>query len=248
VIALQLAGAGAGVAAALAVGRAGPARAAGGAVAGAAGPQGAGVRWLVLAGSVVLVLAVPLAAWWLIGDRYSSLNPGAEYLIRPFPVSRAAERAAGRGSVLAAVVAATWLTWASVRGGFDLRWWSVLGPLLAAGILAGFIWRVFTARVGGAPIGTGCVILSACPVLAALLGWAVTRSLTLLYSAPYGTVALSLDPAPTPEDSAPARKTGGEQSACVSRPRWPESPRNPSRHSTVSRVRRACRYGRRQEG
>src|SRR6267378_3249994 len=132
VIALQLAGAGAGVAAARAAGRAGPARAAGGAVAGVAGPQQAGVRWLV-------------------GDRYSSLSPGAECLIRPFPVSPAAERAAGRGSVLAAIVAAGWLTWASLRHGFDLRWWSVLGPLLPAGILAGFIWRVFTARVGGGP-------------------------------------------------------------------------------------------------
>ena len=175
VIALQLAGAGAGVAAARAVGG-GPARTAGGAVAGAAGP---GVRWLVLAGAVVLLLAVAVAAWWLIGDRYSSLYPGAESLIRPFPVSPAAERAAGRGSVLTAIVAAAWLTWASLRHDFDLRWWSVLGPLLPAGILAGFIWRVFTTRVGG-PVGVGCVILSACPVLAALLGWAVTRSLTLL--------------------------------------------------------------------
>jgi len=179
VIALQLTGAGAGVAAALAAGGAGPARAAGGAVAGVAGPPEAGVRWLVLAGAVALVLAVPVAAWWLTGDRYSSLYPGAEYLIRPFPVSPEAERAAGRGSVLAAILAAAWLTWASLRHGFDLRWWSVLGPLLPAGILAGFIWRVFTTRVGG-PIGVGCVIMSGCPVLAALLGWAVTRSLTLL--------------------------------------------------------------------
>jgi hypothetical protein len=155
------------------------ARAAGGAVAGAAGPQQAGVRWLVLAGAVTLVLAVLVAAWWRVGDRYSSLSPSAEYLIRPFPLSPAAERAAGRGSVLAAIVAATWLTWASLRHDFDLRWWSVLGPLVPAGIVAGFIWRVFTTRVGG-PLGTGCVILSACPVLAALLGWAVTRSLTLL--------------------------------------------------------------------
>ena len=178
VIALQLAGAGAGVAAARAVGG-GPARAAGGAVAGAAGSQQAGVRWLVLAGAVALVLAVMVAAWWRVGDRYSSLSPSAEYLIRPFPVSPAAERAAGRGSVLAAIVAATWLTWASLRHDFDLRWWSVLGPLLLAGILAGFIWRVFTTRVGD-PVGTGCVIMSACPVLAALLGWSVTRSLTLL--------------------------------------------------------------------
>ena len=137
------------------------------------------MRWLVLAGAVVLVLAVLVAAWWLIGDRYS-LSPGAECLIRPFPVSPAAERAAGRGSVLAAIVAAGWLTWASLRHGFDLRWWSVLGPLLPAGILAGFGWRVLTARMDGANIGAGCVILSVGPAVAALLGWAVTRSLTLL--------------------------------------------------------------------
>src|SRR6266566_2363948 len=121
VIALQLTGAGAGVAAALAAGGAGPARAAGGAVAGVAGPQQAGMRWLVLAGAVALVLAVPVAAWWLTGDRYSSLSPGAEYLIRPFPVSPAAERAAGRGAVLAAIVAAAWLTWASLRHGLSIR-------------------------------------------------------------------------------------------------------------------------------
>jgi hypothetical protein len=182
VIALQLAGAGAGVAAALAVGHAAPARTAGGAVAGLAGEPEAGVRWLVLAGAVALVLAVPVAAWWLIGDRYStvSLSPIADSVIRPFPVSPAAERAAGRASVLAAIVAATWLTWASLRHEFDLRWWSVLGPLLPAGILAGFGWRVLTARVEGANIGAGCVIMSVGPAVAALLGWAVTRSLILL--------------------------------------------------------------------
>jgi hypothetical protein len=186
-IALQLAGAGAGVAAARAVGSAGPARAAGGAVAGVAGPQGAGVRWLVLAGAVALVLAVLVASWWLIGDRYSSSSgsfPGYPgWVIRPFPVSPAAERAAGRGSVLAAIVAATWLTWASLRHEFDLRWWSVLGALLPAGILAGFIWRVLTARVDEPDkmvFAAGCLILTVCPVVAALLGWAVTRSLTLL--------------------------------------------------------------------
>jgi hypothetical protein len=182
VIVLQLAGAGAGVAAALAAGSAGPARAPGAAVAGMAGPQEAGVRWLVLAGAVALVLAVPVAAWWLIGDRYSTLYPSpiSSSVIRPFPISPAAERAAGRGAVLAAIVAATWLTWASLRHEFDLRWWSVLGPLLLAGILAGFGWRVLTARMDGANIGAGCLILSGGPVVAALLGWAVTRSLTLL--------------------------------------------------------------------
>jgi hypothetical protein len=182
VIALLVAGAAAGVAAALAAPSARPTRAAGGAVAGVASSQEGGVRWLVLAGAIALVLAVPAAAWWLIGDRYSSLSwiPDYGYVIRPFPVSPAAERAAGRGSVLTAIVAAAWLTWASLRHGFDLRWWSVLGPLLLAGIVVGFGWRVLTARVAGGNIGAGCLILSGGPVVAALLGWAVTRSLTLL--------------------------------------------------------------------
>jgi hypothetical protein len=182
VIALQLAGAGAGVAAALAAGGAGPTRAAGHAVVGVAGRPDAAVRWLVLAGAVALVLAVPVAAWWRVGDRYSTLYPSpiSSSVIRPFPVSPAAERAAGRAAVLAAIVAATWLTWASLRHDFDLRWWSVLGPLLPAGILAGFGWRVLTARMDGANIGAGCVIMSVGPAVAALLGWAVTRSLTLL--------------------------------------------------------------------
>ena len=182
VIALQLAGAGAGVAAALAAGSPGPGRAAGHAVASVTIRPDTAVRWLVLAGAVALVLAVPVAVWWRIGDRYSTLylSPISSSVIRPFPISPAAERAAGRGAVLAAIVAATWLTWASLRHRFDLRWWSVLGPLLLAGIVAGFGWRVLTARMDGANIGAGCLILSGAPVVAALLGWVVTRSLTLL--------------------------------------------------------------------
>jgi hypothetical protein len=144
-----------------------------------AGSQDAAVSWLVLAGAVALVLAVPVAAWWLIGDLYS-LPPSPGWVFRPFP---AAGRAAGRGAVLAAIVAAAWLTWASLRHEFDLRWWSVLGALLPAGILAGFGWRVLTARVDEPDkkvFALGCLILTVGPVVAALLGWTVTRSLTLL--------------------------------------------------------------------
>ena len=61
-------------------------------------------------------------------------SPISHSVIPPFPVSLATERAAERAAVLATIVAAAWLTWASLRHDFDLRWWSVLGPLLAAGI------------------------------------------------------------------------------------------------------------------
>jgi hypothetical protein len=144
-----------------------------------AGQQEDGLKWLVLTGAVVLVLAVSVATWWRIGDRYSSLGPCAVRLIPPFPRQPGSRTGGGQGAVLAAIVAAMRLTWASLQHGSDVRWWSVLGPLLPAGVLAGFIWRVITTRLGG-PVGLGCVYGAACPVLLALLGWTVTRSLRLL--------------------------------------------------------------------
>lgn len=86
----------------------------------------------------------------------------------------------GCGSALVAIVAALLLTWASLRHGLDPRWWSVLGPLLFAGVLIGSGWRVFTAGVIGANIGAGLVIFFVGPVVMALLAWAMFRSFTLL--------------------------------------------------------------------
>jgi hypothetical protein len=88
----------------------------------------------VLLAAAALVLAVPVVTWWLAGDQSTvpvSANP--DYVIRPFGISPALERALGRGSVLVAIAAALLLTWASLRYGLDPRWWSVLGPLLLAG-------------------------------------------------------------------------------------------------------------------
>jgi hypothetical protein len=106
----------------------------------------------VLLAAAALVLAVPVVTWWLAGDQSTvpvSANP--DYVIRPFGISPALERALGRGSVLVAIAAALLLTWASLRYGLDPRWWSVLGPLLLAGVLTGFGWRLFTAGVIGQP-------------------------------------------------------------------------------------------------
>jgi len=65
--------------------------------------------------------------------------------------------------VLATIVAAAWLTWASLRHDFGLCWWSVLGPLLAAGIPVGYGWRMLTAQMDRANIDAGCVILTVGP-------------------------------------------------------------------------------------
>lgn len=140
------------------------------------------VRSGILTGSVVLVLAVTVAAWYLGGfwhDLRGSDFVDPDYFIRPFPISKAAERITGVSAVLVTVAAGSWLTWASVQHSFDLRWWSVLGPLVASAALIGFAWRIFTAQVIGANIGAGCLILFGGPLLLVLLYWAVYSAISL---------------------------------------------------------------------
>lgn len=69
----------------------------------------------------------------------------------------------------------------TIRRVLDARWWSVLVPLLAAGFITGAGWRVMTAEVIGANIGAGFVILFGSPVVAALLTWALARSIYLAH-------------------------------------------------------------------
>ena len=140
------------------------------------------VRAGILTGSVVLVLAVTVTAWYLAGfwhDLRSNNFVDPDYFIRPFPISEAAERIIGASAVLVTVAAGSWLTWASVQHGFDLRWWFVLGPLVASAALIGFAWRIFTAQVIGANIGAGCIILAGGPLLLVLLYWAVYSAISL---------------------------------------------------------------------
>jgi len=59
--------------------------------------------------------------------------------------------------------------------------WSVLVPLMAAGFITGTGWRVMNAGVIGANIGAGLVVLCGSPLVAALLVWAVARSIYLVH-------------------------------------------------------------------
>lgn len=99
-------------------------------------------------------------------------------------VSQGTDRAAGLASALLAAVALLILVWFTVRHLFDVRWWTVLGPLMAAGFITGAGWRVMTAGVIGANIGAGFVVLAGTPLIAALLVWAVARSIYLVLHRP----------------------------------------------------------------
>jgi hypothetical protein len=127
-----------------------------------------------------LVLAFPVATWWLVGD-LSTVPASADpdFAFKPFDISTATARAAGVAAVALAAVTLTVLVCLTVRRVLDARWWSVLGPLLAAGLITGTGWRVMTAGIIGTNIGAGFVILFGSPAVAALLTWALARSIYL---------------------------------------------------------------------
>src|SRR5215472_1781022 len=139
-------------------------------------------RWAAWPAAAGLVLAFPVASWWLVGDL--STVPASEhpdFAFRPLDVGRGVERAAGLASVLVAAVMLLMLVWFTVRHLFDARWWTVLVPLMAAGFIIGAGWRVMTAGVIGANIGAGIVVIFGGPLVAALLVWAVARSVYLVH-------------------------------------------------------------------
>lgn len=138
-------------------------------------------RWFTVTAAAGLVLAFPVATWWLVGDLSTvPASEGPDFSFRPFDVSRGVERAAGWASALLAAVMLLLLAWFTVRRLLDARWWTVLVPLMAAGFITGAGWRVMTAGVIGANIGAGIVVLLGGPLVAALLIWAVARSIYLV--------------------------------------------------------------------
>jgi hypothetical protein len=142
-------------------------------------------RWALLLAATGLMIATPIATWWLVGDQ-SATAKGADldYAVRPVELDPAVERLVGAGSVVIIAITLPLLIRAARMRRFDVRWWSVLVPVLVAGAIVGAGWRVVTAGVVGANIGAGLVFLFGGPVVVALLVWAVFRSLYLLLSAP----------------------------------------------------------------
>ncbi|MGE5136074.1 MAG: hypothetical protein ACM32E_24580 [Gemmatimonadota bacterium] len=138
--------------------------------------------------ALVLVLAVPVATWWLVGDLSTvPVSVGRDYAFRPWPIGPAAARAAGTGSLAVGGMAVAVLGWAALRRQLAARWWAVLVPLLAAGFIAGAGWRVMTAGVIGANIGAGFVIVFGGPLVLGLVTWALAFSAHLVRAGGAGT-------------------------------------------------------------
>ncbi|MCZ7417318.1 MULTISPECIES: hypothetical protein [unclassified Streptomyces] len=67
---------------------------------------------------------------------------------------------------------------------FPLYWWSAVGPLLAAGVVAALGHRVMTAGTVGADIGAGLVAVLGTTLVLVLLGVGLGRGLYLLLRPP----------------------------------------------------------------
>ncbi|NJP34519.1 hypothetical protein [Micromonospora thermarum] len=133
-------------------------------------------RPAVLLPSLLLVLATPVAVWWLVGDvtsgdarRLAAEGVALDHTVRPVSLGATGDRIVGVLACVAAAVALGVLVRGTVVRRLDARWWAVLAPLVVAGALVGYAARVLTAGVIGANIGAGLIVLVGGPVLAVLL-------------------------------------------------------------------------------
>lgn len=134
--------------------------------------------WLDLAAALALVLAVPVVVWWLVGDLSFDGAEEVDHLVRPLPLTGQQETAAGVTALVLGLAAVAVL----VRPGSVLRWRAArlpLATLLAAGVLAGFGWRVVTYGGVGVNIGGALYLWFVAPLVAALVGWGLGRAYRL---------------------------------------------------------------------
>ena len=134
-------------------------------------------RWPAVAGAV-LVVAMPVAVWWLVGD-LSTETADPDHFLRPVDVGDTAEAVVGVAAVVLVTASVVAMVVAGRRGRVDRRWWRVLVELVLAGGLCGVGSRVLTAGVIGANIGAGFVMVFIAPIVAALLSWALLDWLSL---------------------------------------------------------------------
>ncbi len=135
----------------------------------------------------MLPLAVPIAAWWLIGDL--SFRPGdpdsLDYMWRQPAVDPVVENLVGIAAALTVVASLAVLVRAARKGALDPRWWLVVVLVAIGGAAAAAVERAVTAGVVGANIGGGLALFLGVPLVALLLLSATTVSAWILL-APFG--------------------------------------------------------------
>ena len=127
--------------------------------------------------AVALVLATPVAAWFLVGDLSATQFDDLDYLWRAPALPAAVELVLGVLAALIAVASATVLSVAFHRGQVRRQWSATVVPLCAAGALLGYAGRVVSAGGIGANIGGALMIFFAGPLIVALVAAAAWNAL-----------------------------------------------------------------------
>lgn len=126
---------------------------------------------------MLLVLAAPVATWWLVGP-----NPGDglgsdptlrpddyDYLFHPPAIDATMERVGGWAAVAVAALGVALLVVEARHGRIDRRWWPPIVAMTLVGAIIGLSGRVMTAAVVGANIGDGFMLLFGPPVVLVLV-------------------------------------------------------------------------------
>ncbi|GIJ21905.1 hypothetical protein Vlu01_25290 [Micromonospora lutea] len=136
--------------------------------------------------ALALFLSTPVVTGWLVGDltggaarRLAAEGESLDYAVEPVSLGAVGDRVLVVVASVLMVVSLALLIHATATRKLDPRWWSVLVPVVLAGVLIGLAWRIATAGAIGANIGAGLVVLAGGPVLLLLLGVAVVQAARL---------------------------------------------------------------------
>jgi len=134
---------------------------------------------------IAAVAAMPLAAWWLIGDQSeTSLRPRdqLDYIWQAPDISQTLTTIVGAIALATVAIGVVGYVVAAKRRLIDTRWLLVLAASLIAGALLAAIGRIVTAGSVGANIGGGIAFLFGLPVVGLLIGYALLQAIGLMVS------------------------------------------------------------------
>ena len=142
-------------------------------------------RALLTVLGLAAVAAMPLAAWWLIGDQSeTSLRPRdqLDYIWQAPDVSQTITSIVGAVALATVAIGVVGYVVAAKRRLIDTRWLLVLAASLIAGALLAAIGRILTAGSVGANIGGGIALLFGLPIVGLLIGYALLQGIGLIVS------------------------------------------------------------------
>jgi hypothetical protein len=127
----------------------------------------------------VAVVATPIFVYWWIGDLSSAPSSNADYVVSPPGWSLATVKAAGVGSLSVFVLSTGLLMFAVRHRLLRWEWLGVVARLVVAGATVALGYRMATAGVIGANIGSGIFLMLGVPFILGLVVWAALIAHTL---------------------------------------------------------------------